>query len=397
MAGNTPTRKAKARRRPVMILFGAAGAFAAAAAMATGSAFTAAPAKADIETLLDPIIQPFMTSLTDAIAGFDPAAATDLTSWTDSLLSGLNALDMSAALPAAAVPAAAATGPYDIPLSVALGTEPTVNVAVEGGSSLPMLVDTGSSGLVVPWHDVGPFGLGLFSLGMPTGISESGYSGGVNYLYLTYDNATVNYGDGVLTDTHTPIDVEILSWPTSFNSPLNFDQFLADDHVSGILGIGADTAGPTHSPLESYGGVLVDIPHGQMVVDSANPLSSFDAISGAPVTINPLTETVTNSVGQTLGSGSFYNDIDSGGVYGTIPSSIGSSLAPGDKISVYDESTLLYSYTVGTDSFGTSTAPTAISGIGTAGSPIDSGVEPYLQHPIYIDYANNMLYFDNLT
>ena len=404
MAGNTPTRKTKARRRPVVILVGAAGAFAAAAAMATGSAISAAPAKADIETLLDPIIQPLMTSLTDAIAGFDPAAATDLTSWTDSLLSSLSALDASAALPAAAVPAAAsaavpaaATGPYDIPLSVALGTEPTVNVAVQGGSSVPMLVDTGSSGLVVPWYDVGQYGLGLFSLGMPTGLHESGYSGGVDYLYLTYDNAAVNYGDGALSTTNTPIDVEILSWPTSFSSPPSFDQFLADDHVSGILGIGADTAGPTTSPLASYGGVLVDIPDGKMIVDSANPLSSYDVISGAPVTINPLTETVTNSVGQTIGSGSVYNDLDSGGVYGTIPSSIASSLAPGDKISVYDGTTLLYSYTVGTDSFGTSTAPSIVSGIGTANSPIDSGVEPYLLHPIYIDYANDKLYFDNLT
>jgi hypothetical protein len=392
MAGNTPTRKVKARRRPVVVLVGAAGAFAAAVAMATGSAITAAPAKADIETLLDPIIQPLMTSLTDAIAGFDPAAATDLTSWTDSLLSSLNALDPSAALPAAAVPAAA-TGPYDIPLSVALGTEPTVNVAVEGGSSVPMLVDTGSSGLVVPWQDVGPFGLGLFSLGMPTGISESGYSGGVDYIYLTYDNASVNFGDGALTDTHTPIDVEILSWPTSFSSPLNFDQFLADDHVNGILGIGADTAGPTTSPLASYGGVLVDIPDGKMVVDSANPLSSFDTISGAPVTIGTLTETVTNAANQTVSTGSVYDDLDSGGVYGTY----GSAVPPGDTISVYDGNTLLYSYTVGTDSFGTSTAPTVVTGVGTATNPIDSGVEPYLQHPIYIDYANDKLYFDNLT
>jgi hypothetical protein len=392
MAGNTPTRKVKARRRPVVVLVGAAGAFAAAVAMATGSAITAAPAKADIETLLDPIIQPLMTSLTDAIAGFDPAAATDLTSWTDSLLSSLNALDPSAALPAAAAPAAA-TGPYDIPLSVALGTEPTVNVAVEGGSSVPMLVDTGSSGLVVPWQDVGPFGLGLFSLGMPTGISESGYSGGVDYIYLTYDNASVNYGDGALTDTHTPIDVEILSWPTSFSSPLNFDQFLADDHVNGILGIGADTAGPTTSPLASYGGVLVDIPDGKMVVDSANPLSSFDTISGAPVTIGTLTETVTNAANQTVSTGSVYDDLDSGGVYGTY----GSAVPPGDTISVYDGNTLLYSYTVGTDSFGTSTAPTVVTGVGTATNPIDSGVEPYLQHPIYIDYANDKLYFDNLT
>ena len=69
---------------------GAVGAVVAAAAMATGATVTAAPAHADFEDLLDPIIQPFLTSLTDSIAVFDPAAALDLTSWTDSLLASLN-------------------------------------------------------------------------------------------------------------------------------------------------------------------------------------------------------------------------------------------------------------------------------------------------------------------
>ena len=45
----------KVRRRGLVVVGGAVGAFVAGAAMATGSA---APAKADIETLLDPIIQP---------------------------------------------------------------------------------------------------------------------------------------------------------------------------------------------------------------------------------------------------------------------------------------------------------------------------------------------------
>ena len=73
--GNNQSRKAKVRRRRVVIMGGAVGAFLAAAAMATGSAVTAAPAKADFEDLLDPIIQPILTSLTDSLAGFDPAAA----------------------------------------------------------------------------------------------------------------------------------------------------------------------------------------------------------------------------------------------------------------------------------------------------------------------------------
>ena len=103
--GNNQSRNAKVRRRRMVIMGGAVGAFLAAAAMATGSAVTAAPAKADFEDLLDPIIQPLVTSLSDAIAGFDPTAATDLTSWSDSLLSSLNSLDVGAALPSTAATA----------------------------------------------------------------------------------------------------------------------------------------------------------------------------------------------------------------------------------------------------------------------------------------------------
>ncbi len=255
--------KGKNRRR-MAVVGGAVGAFAAAAAMATNSA---APAKADIDALLDPIIQPLVTSLSDAIAGFDPAAATDLTSWTDSLLSSLNSIDF--ALPSAAEPAAAVaasstsdptTGTYDIPLTVAEDTEPTVQATIDGTTNT-LLVDTGSSGLVLPWQSLGSNDFqaleNLFSLGTPTGIQESGYSGGIDYLYLTYNDATVDYTTttGSTVATSEPIDVEILSWPTSIsaNSPLDFQQFLGDNDVTGILGIGAGVGPSTESPLQAAG------------------------------------------------------------------------------------------------------------------------------------------------
>jgi hypothetical protein len=128
-------------RRCGVVMGGAVGACVAAAAMATGSA---APAHADFEDLLDPIIQPLLTSFTDSIAVFDPAAALDLTSWTDSLLASLNTFDValpSVAEPAAALAAASDTTPstYDLPLSL-LGvagspaTEPAVNASIDGGS-----------------------------------------------------------------------------------------------------------------------------------------------------------------------------------------------------------------------------------------------------------------------
>jgi hypothetical protein len=408
MAGRASTdvnkhpRKAAMRRRGVALMGGTVGVFAAAAAMATGSAVTAAPAKADIDALLDPIIQPLITSLSDSIAGFDPSAAADLTSWGDSLLSSLNSIDL--ALPAASEPASAVaaadsptSGTYDIPLTVQEATEPTVDVSVGGGPSVPMLVDTGSSGLVVPWESLGTNDFqaleNLFQLGAPSNYGISGYSGGVDYLYLTYNSVPTDYGDGVL-DTNGPVDVEVLSWPTSFSSPPNFETFLSDDDSSGILGIGADTAGPTTSPLEADGfnGVLVNIPGKDLVVEPTAPTGG-DTIAGAPLTSGTLTEVVTNSSNQTVGSGLIYNDVDSGGVYGNIPSSIASNVAQGDTVSVYNGSTLLYTYQVGTDSLGQSEAPESVSGIGTAGNPIDSGVEPFLQEPIYIDYPNDTMTF----
>ena len=392
--GNKQSRKAKVRRRRVVIMGGAVGAFVAAAAMATGSA---APAKADFVDLLDPIIQPIITSFADSLAGFDPAAATDLTTWTDTVLNSLSTFDPSTALSSAAEPAAAAapasdptSGPYDIPLTVQEATEPSVNATVDGEPT-QLLVDTGSSGLVIPWQDLGSTDssafLNLLDLGFPVSGGFSGYSGGVDYFYLTYDT-TVDYG-GVLTTSDTPVDVELFSWPTSLSSPANFQDFLQDNDVTGILGIGDLTSdgGPSTSPLESAGfdDVTVDIPNNELIVGDTDPVAAPDAVtvSGAPIT--DLSESVNGGTPVAVS-----DDIDSGGVYGTIPSSLISSVPSGTTVSVYDGSTELYSYTTGTYSIGDSTAPTPVSG-----TDIDSGIEPFLEEPITIDYSNDTLIFDD--
>jgi hypothetical protein len=389
--GNTQSRNAKKRRRQVAIVGAGASAFLAAAAMATGSA---APAHADIDTLLDPIIQPLMTSLSDAIAGFDPAAATDLTSWTDSLLASLNSIDL--ALPSAAEPAASAASstsdPTNIPITMQEVTEPTVQATVDGQSTT-LLVDTGSSGLVIPWQDLGSTDssafLNLLELGFPTSAGFSGFSGGIDYFYLTYDT-TVDYG-GVLTTPGAPVEVEVFSFPTSLSAPANFQAFLTDDDVTGILGIGPTGTGPATSPLEAagFGGVTVDIPQSELVVGSnADANSGEVTVSGAPITA--LTESVNGGTPVSVS-----DDVDSGGVYGTIPSSLvgnAGTVPSGTKIEVFDGSTSLYTYTTGTDSLGQSTAPTVVSG-----TSIDSGIEPYLLGPIFIDYANNTLTFDHPT
>jgi hypothetical protein len=370
-----------------------AAAFVAAAAVAAGSA---APAKADFEDLLDPILQPILTSLTDSVTLFDSAAALDLTSWTDTLLASLGSFDL--ALPTAdSAIAAAATGAepaeaaatYTIPITMQIVTEPTIQSTIAGADNT-LLVDTGSAGLVIPWEGLGSTDLqafeNLLNIGFPSSFGFSGYSGGVDYFYLVYNDVPTVYGDDVLTTTG-PVDVELFSWSTNLSDPFgNFQDFLDSNHVDGILGIGANATGPTTSPLESYGGVTVDIPGGNLIVgpNTDTPLFTVD---GAPIA--HLYETVTTS-GQTVVGSAVTNNVDSGGVYGTIPSALASHLQSGSVISVYDHEggTLLYQYTVGIDSIGQSTAPTAVSG-----TSIDSGVVPFLTQPIYIDYADHTMSF----
>ena len=383
----------KAWRRLLSGVGASAGAFVAAAAVAAGPA---APAKADVEDLLDPIVQPILTSLTDSVTLFDPAAALDLTSWTDTLLASLGSFDL--ALPTAdSAVAAAATGAepaeaaatYTIPITMQIVTEPTIQSTIAGADNT-LLVDTGSAGLVIPWEGLGSADLqafeNLLNLGFPTSLGVSGYSGGVDYFYLVYNDVPTVYGDDVLTTTG-PVDVELFSWSTNLSDPFgNFQDFLDSNHVDGILGIGDNASGPTTSPLESYGGVTVDIPGGNLIIgpNTDTPLFTVD---GAPIA--HLYETVSTS-GQTVVGSAVTNDVDSGGVYGTIPSSLASHLQSGSVISVYDHQggTLLYQYTVGIDSIGQSTAPTAISG-----TSIDSGVVPFLTQPIYIDYTDHTMSF----
>jgi hypothetical protein len=389
------SRNAKARRCGV-VMGGALSAFVAAAAMATGSA---APAKADFEDLLDPIIQPILTSLTDSIGAFDPAAAVDLTSWTDSFLASLNSIDL--AVPAASEPAASAAASTtissetgDIPLTVQEGTEPTVDVSVDGSTPAATLVDTGSSGLLVPINDLSL--TQLFDLGFPTGISSTSFSGGVDVFYLEYNDATVDYGDGAgaLSTTNTPIDVEFFSFPTSLSagSPLDFQQFLSDDDSpGGILGIGdSGETGPGTSPFEAAGvsGVTVDVtPNtnaGELVVGSNAGTPIEPALNGGATPLSNLTEVVKDG-STTVGTATVSDDVDSGGVFGTIPSTlVGTSgeLPDGDTVSVYDGTTLLYSYEV--ENNGVTESPGELSSGDTA---IDSGFAPFNEEPIFISYS----------
>ena len=212
-------------------------------------------------------------------------------------------------------------------------TEPTIQAAIGTGDPSTLLVDTGSSGLVVPWQELGTNDFSaleeLFKLGLPENFGFSGYSGGVEYLYLTYDGVPVDYGtDGtdVLTTT-SPVDVEVLSWSTNPAISSRTSRASSAATTSTASWVSArSTAGPTDSPFESYGGVLVDLVGAdkQLIVGGDNPLTGGTLLDGSPI-VGGLTETVTDSAGNLVGSGTVTNDLDSGGVYGTIPSSIAHS------------------------------------------------------------------------
>lgn len=410
---NSQSRRAKARRRRVIGLGAGAGAL-----FGCGMTGLATPpaAHADIlDWIIDPIIQSVTdastaaaegasasTAFLDALTAIDPSAAADLGSLGlgTADTAGASGLDLGAIgsalsidpLPAASTPtdsvvAAAAGTPTgaDIPISVQEGTEPTVDLSVNGGTEEPVLVDTGSSGLVIPWQDIGLSD--LETLGFPTGIGIGTYSGGVDYLYLTFDTS-VDYG-GILTTSDTPVDVEFLSWSSTGDAPYDFQQFAADNDVVGILGIGdsASDPGPSVSPLEAvgYDGVTVDVnptsPDDDELVIGSNAGTPIASVSGAP--ISTLYESVDGGTPTEVS-----DDIDSGGVYGNIPSSLVSddSVPNGTTISVYDSSsggTPLYSYTVASD------APAVVSG-----TNVDSGVEPFFDEPIYINYLDDTLTFD---
>ncbi len=265
-----------------------------------------------------------------------------------------------------------------VPLQVNGTTEPVVDISVSGGADIPVEVDTGSDGLVIPWYD-----LGLQDLGFPTGLSIGSYSGGLHYVYATLP-ATVDFGNGIET-AQTPVDAVLFTFPTSPQDLFNPEYyslpgFLGSADADGILGIGPNAVGPgpssviTALPGDLSEGVLIDEPGGVLQF-GPNPLGT-DAISvnGAPDAT--LEVSIDGSTPQPVPA-----VIDSGGVYGTLPSSlfggagVGDVLKPGTEISVYtQDGEPLYSYTVNETN-----SPTI-----TSGTMMNTGYFPFSDQPVYI-------------
>jgi hypothetical protein len=340
------------------------------------SSATAPQAHADLEDL---IIQPVIDAIGQAVSAVDPGLLSALDSTFDvgSFASALDpSLDLSS-LPTHAladVGSAAATS-SNVGLSEVGITEPITDVSVNGGAETPVLVDTGSNGLVIPIQDIG-----WQTLSFPTGLGFGSYSGGLDYFYLTFD-MPVSF-DGVVS-TDTPVDVALFEFPT------NFESFLGGSG-DGILGIGPDSVGP---------GPGVDLPSGYTdgvyINEAANTIEFGANPDGTGVTTlagAPISEAFVSINGGNPVEVS--TDFDSGGVYGAIPESAlagsgvtadsAGTLPAGTEIQVYADAdgspgAMLYEY----DTTATN-APTVVSS-----GDFDTGSEPFLQGPIYIDTSGS--------
>ncbi len=273
-----------------------------------------------------------------------------------------------------------------IPLQMVNGTEPVVHASVGNGGSIPLLVDTGSTGLVVPYQDVGGL-TGLLSYGLPSNFGIGGYSGGLDYVYATY-NMPVNFGGGVVTNS-TPVDVELFAFPTTLqtlqNYGFSFQNYFAPDGVSGVLGVGPNAGGPGPSiPTQHFANTSWD--QGLLINEPANTLTFGPAPTNYGTGVQLTGSPVTNLNVQ-VGSHTYSNVpsiVDSGGVEGTWPtSSLGSPPAPGTQVIVSSssgESLYQYTYEGGDSAY----YPTTVSS-----GLMNTGYAPYLMFPTYIDNVGN--------
>jgi hypothetical protein len=262
-----------------------------------------------------------------------------------------------------------------------VATEPVVYVSVNGGPRVPVLVDTGSTGLVMDPRYVGQLGDAL-----PGGHGTSAYGdGSISYDYDTY-LSELDFGDGVVTD---PTRIRVVTPDTA----AAFEEY--NDHGAGyvgILGVGPNAneyAGDLTAtvPLTALPGPLG---HGftlderrRLLVFGLNPLPTRVALPGAPST------DVLVKIGD-LPKQAAVSNVDSGGVFGTIPlfllegTQYADDIPEGTVISVYtaDGSVLLFSYAL-------TGAQEPAFAEGDETTWYVTGYFPFDQQPIYIDLLAN--------
>jgi hypothetical protein len=375
------SRNRKARRGVSVV--GLTGTAAAFFALGTMPLAGAPRAQADVEDIFQPVID----AIAQAINVVDPGLASSLDPGID--VGGVAA----SALPADV--AENATVPLTL-AGAAGDSAPLVDVSVGGGASIPVEVDTGSNGLILPWNDVGLQNLlNLFSDHLTFGTV--GYGGdsaepNIEVFYVQDPNTTVDFGNGIVTDP-TTVDLALFAYPTSPSNYFNLDYYSLQGYDSGNNADG--TMGIAAQPLidPGTGSVITALPgdlgEGVLINETGgylefgpNPLTAIASVDGVP---NGDLEVSVGGAGHDIVP--VNAEIDSGGVYGTIPQSIlvdnppavGSQLADGTQVEVYTSDGLpLYSYTV-EDGEG----PT----VSADGTVMNTGARFFLAYPIYISYS----------
>jgi hypothetical protein len=367
---NRQFRNAKARRR-VVGLGASAGAFLALGMVPLA---TAPRAHADIEDLF----QPISDAIAQAINSVDPGLASSLDPGLD-----------VGSVAAAALPADAADN-ATIPLTMD-GTDPLVHISVGGGPSIPVIVDTGSQGVILPWYDVGLQNLlSLASTHLTFGTVGYGGSPDVHNIEVVYaedPNTTVNFGDGIVSSP-TTVNLALFAYPESSSNFFNLDDWSLQAYdgsngADGTMGIAAQpyTPGPssvvTALPGDLSEGVLINETAGYLEF-GPNPLTALGSVDGVPGTDLEV------SVGDG-GAVPISAVLDSGGQVGTMPVSIlnnapavGDPLAPGTQIAVYmSDGQEIYSYVTSSGD----------SPIVSSDTVMNTGWAPFQAYPIYISYS----------
>jgi hypothetical protein len=282
-------------------------------------------------------------------------------------------------------------GPATVPL-YADGIRTDALISIAGGPQSQVIVDTGSTGLLVPPQFVNPA-----TLGAPTGSGTANYGNSASSLSETFTTYTapVNFGNGIIT---APTTVGVITSITENG------QTLPGTNGFAVMGVGANAGtwqmnsgtapGPVITALPGTlgQGVLFNEPGGYFQF-SSNPLPSYASLPGAPIT------TLYVSIGGGFLGGNVSSFIDSGGAFGAVPrqllplSQLFNAYVPaGDTISVYTANggTLLYSQTV------TGTAPNLPQVVSNL-DYFNTGVYPFTQTPIYLSYSpggTGTMYFD---
>lgn len=264
----------------------------------------------------------------------------------------------------------------DILVRVDQSGSPLVNISVGGGPTATVVLDTGSTGLLVPPQDVD-----LAKLGPPTGPGGQVRYGDNQYQYrlVNYDTYTaqVDFGNGIVT---APTTIAVATSATEYvnGNPTNIPV----SSVTAFLGVGPNDGYPFSSPVTQQlpgnlsQGELINEPAG-LVQFGPNPLPPVATLSGAPHT-SGLQVQIDNGplhvVNDTM--------IDSGGKAGSVPLGLVPNLQVGEFLPA--GTTLTFYTSSGHELYSQTVAAPYTPQVGQS-DPLNSGNFPFTQGPIYID------------